>query len=60
MRRIDRARLKALAEASKTWQPYMRAELGVKAPSSVERWFKSFEPVSIIMHQRALPKDKQP
>jgi hypothetical protein len=35
-RRLDRERLKALAEASRSWPAYMRAELGVKAPSRID------------------------
>ena len=36
VRRLDRTRLKALAEESRTWPAYMRAEIGVKAPSRIE------------------------
>lgn len=35
-RRLDQDRLKSLVEESRTWPAYMRAELGVKAPSRIE------------------------
>ena len=35
-RSLDRERLKALVQASRSWQPYMRAEIGVKAPTRIE------------------------